>query len=541
MPTPVQLALQGGGAKLVALLAAMQAVEKMDGSTLKVTRLSGTSAGAIVACFYAAGISMEAAHDALVNAFRGRIPDTFPVPGNFKFGRHIWRRQAIWSTAPVREAFQNLFAKKNVKLMRDLEIPTAVVASDLTSSQPVIYRSWDRRDADRSVVSVLLDSMALPFFFRVWNDGGNPVVVDGGIGNNLPSSVLLDEEEASPQQHNERGEVYAISFPPDGGAEIHSAKDFAFALMNTAIDSAIQREKSRLAGRVHEIRTSLTTLAFEDALNLHPDEYGRITREAAEFFQHHANGSGTRSIVQDLWKEQNLPLLQTLWRIYKAQNTANNIQYQKCRIIWVARGLEKSDIPDIMEYRLNFRVGQEPLQCHSIGVTPTSGVNFLGRMEFSVSGPDSKPVPYETLPARDPEAPLRRALLFHYLPVLKTGSGPYQWHFREEIKDYSKKLSDGEGDVFTYTAGRADGAVGSVELILQVPAGKAVSFTYLPGSEKTAEEMSEAELSEIGNPFGFKSYGWRVKQWPGGVKFGVDLKLPEVHKAGAHRAGGDRD
>ena len=63
---PVQLALQGGGAKLMALLAAMEGVQEMDEKQLKVTRLSGTSAGAIVACLYAAGIHMDVARTELV-------------------------------------------------------------------------------------------------------------------------------------------------------------------------------------------------------------------------------------------------------------------------------------------------------------------------------------------------------------------------------------------------------------------------------------------------------------------------------------------
>lgn len=527
MSMPIQLAIQGGGAKLMALLAAMEAVEEMEGKVVDVKRLCGTSAGAIVACLYAAGVKMEVAKTELVNAFHGKIAELFPIPGDFGFGWHIWKRNEIWSAEPVRKVFSNLFESKKVKIMRDLKIPTAIIASDLTSSNPVTRSSWGTPDL--SVVQALLDSMALPFFFRMWNDNENPVYVDGGICNNLPSSVLLDEYEAgvTAAQRAARGEVYAFSFPPDGVARIKSAKDFAFALVNTAIDSAIQREKSRLAGRVHEIRTSLTTLDFDDALKMDPAAYREIKKDAAEFFQNHASGSGKRWILQDLWKEQNLTLLQALWRIYKAQNTAKNIQYQSCRLIWLARGLADPHAPDDMHFKAMFKIGSVPLQCHSIGVTQ-SGATFLGQMEFSVfeAGSKTKAVSYETLPARDPANPLNRQLLFNYLPALPVGSGPYRMHFREAIKDFSKTFLETRKDEFVYTPRRADGNVGVIELILQVPENRKIEFEYLPDCAKRAEVMEGDDFFDVDTPFGYYSYGWRIKDWPGETEFGVNLKLP---------------
>jgi predicted acylesterase/phospholipase RssA len=43
MPEPIQLALQGGGAKVIALMAAMEALENLK-DKVKVTRICGTSA-----------------------------------------------------------------------------------------------------------------------------------------------------------------------------------------------------------------------------------------------------------------------------------------------------------------------------------------------------------------------------------------------------------------------------------------------------------------------------------------------------------------
>ena len=49
MPLNLQLAIQGGGAKIVALMATMEAIDDLQQSgKLRVTRIAGTSAGALV-------------------------------------------------------------------------------------------------------------------------------------------------------------------------------------------------------------------------------------------------------------------------------------------------------------------------------------------------------------------------------------------------------------------------------------------------------------------------------------------------------------
>jgi predicted acylesterase/phospholipase RssA len=70
-PLDVQIALQGGGAKLYSLLEAMKVVERLEGRPdgrpdwrsspprIRVTHIAGTSAGAIVAALYAARVPMQ--------------------------------------------------------------------------------------------------------------------------------------------------------------------------------------------------------------------------------------------------------------------------------------------------------------------------------------------------------------------------------------------------------------------------------------------------------------------------------------------------
>ena len=81
MPRSIQLAIQGGGAKICHLLAAMEAIQELERlDELKVTRIAGTSAGAIVACMYAAKIDFAGFRTTLQSGLGQELLDLFHPP-----------------------------------------------------------------------------------------------------------------------------------------------------------------------------------------------------------------------------------------------------------------------------------------------------------------------------------------------------------------------------------------------------------------------------------------------------------------------------
>ena len=81
MTIPIQLAIQGGGAKITYLLAALESVQALErGGLLRVTRIAGTSAGAIAGALYAAGVDMRRARDAF-ESDRHQLLRAFPAAG----------------------------------------------------------------------------------------------------------------------------------------------------------------------------------------------------------------------------------------------------------------------------------------------------------------------------------------------------------------------------------------------------------------------------------------------------------------------------
>ena len=67
MPFKMQLAIQGGGARLALLMAAASPIQKLiRDEKIELTRVVGTSAGAIVAAFLAADVDIETFREVLL-------------------------------------------------------------------------------------------------------------------------------------------------------------------------------------------------------------------------------------------------------------------------------------------------------------------------------------------------------------------------------------------------------------------------------------------------------------------------------------------
>jgi predicted acylesterase/phospholipase RssA len=83
-PEKIQLAIQGGGAKIVDIMATIEAIEDLERKNLiKVTKIAGTSAGAIVGSFFAAGISMQSVRENLLGESGKKLLSSFTKPNLF--------------------------------------------------------------------------------------------------------------------------------------------------------------------------------------------------------------------------------------------------------------------------------------------------------------------------------------------------------------------------------------------------------------------------------------------------------------------------
>ncbi len=163
----IGVALSSGAARGFAHVGVLEALEAND---VPVDFLCGTSMGGIAA--------LTIAHSA--NAAEGARKMRDFLGGNHKIrDASWWPRASIFSGAKVARAARNVFGRTT---FADLRLPTAVVASDLTSGERAIIDSG-------LVAPAVLGTSAIPGFFPPVADGAR-LMVDGAIVSRVPVDVL---------------------------------------------------------------------------------------------------------------------------------------------------------------------------------------------------------------------------------------------------------------------------------------------------------------------------------------------------------------
>ena len=158
----VALVLGSGGARGLAHIGAIEALEERG---YRITSVSGCSMGSIIAGMFCAGKLVEA-KQWFLSIDRQRILrlTDFSITGNslVKGKRIIQALQEIVPDCPI----------------ESLPIPLTLVASDLITTDEVVFRTGSLFEAIRA-------SISLPLFFQPVQWQGR-LLVDGGILNPLP-------------------------------------------------------------------------------------------------------------------------------------------------------------------------------------------------------------------------------------------------------------------------------------------------------------------------------------------------------------------
>lgn len=199
----VGLVLSGGGAKGVAHIGVIQALEE---NGIPIDYVTGTSMGAIVGSLYAAGYTPAEmmqllASPTFVNASQGKMdaeamylfyePDKRPTFFNMTASTHdsihvnSLLPASLISPMPMNFAFIQIYAPSTAACGGDFDrlmVPFRCVASDMTAQRPKVWSHGALEDAVRS-------SMSFPIVFHPVQDG-NSLLYDGGIYDNFPVDVM---------------------------------------------------------------------------------------------------------------------------------------------------------------------------------------------------------------------------------------------------------------------------------------------------------------------------------------------------------------
>ncbi|WP_186673495.1 patatin-like phospholipase family protein [Sporosarcina sp. BP05] len=240
----------GGGLKGFALVGAYQVLEEKG---YRFHRIAGTSAGAILACFIAAGYSAkeievmldEQDFQVLLDPRKTIIP--LPL---MKWFLLYWRL-GLYQGNALENWFLEKLAAKGVYTFSDLPPgKLKLVASDLTNGKMIVLpddlEGYGLSAETFPIARALRMSCGIPFFFepvRLKVGKGETIVVDGGVLSNFPMWIFNDDSGKT--ERPVLGLRLSRSQEDMPGHKIDNALDLFEALFSTMKNSHDERYISR--------------------------------------------------------------------------------------------------------------------------------------------------------------------------------------------------------------------------------------------------------------------------------------------------------
>lgn len=201
-PQSVGLVLSGGGARGIAHVGVLQALEDND---IPVDYVTGTSMGAIIGALYCCGYTPAEMMELLTSQYFAHMstgtidpsleyyfmsqppsPQMFNVPlGNTSAPDTVYNPQSIINPLPMDFGFMEIFSPYTAQCGGDysrLMVPFRCVASDVVARRAYVMRGG-------SLAASVHASMSFPLIFQATRINGT-ILYDGGIYDNFPVDVM---------------------------------------------------------------------------------------------------------------------------------------------------------------------------------------------------------------------------------------------------------------------------------------------------------------------------------------------------------------
>ncbi len=191
-PPRIGLALGGGAARGFAHIGVIQVLEEAG---IKPSLVVGTSAGSLVATLYASGLNGQQLAALALAMDEGAITDwSFP-------GRGVIRGEALarW----VREQTKG-------KLIEQMPLPLGIVAADLDSGQPIVFRRGDPGTAVRASSAVPAVFQPVRIGEREYVDGGLVAPVPVRFAREMGAELVIAVDIATPPEGHPTGDAVRL-------------------------------------------------------------------------------------------------------------------------------------------------------------------------------------------------------------------------------------------------------------------------------------------------------------------------------------------
>jgi NTE family protein len=183
----------GGGIKGFAYVGAMQVLEERG---IQFSRVAGTSAGAILATFIAAGFNAKEMEEIFDELNLKALLDSPKMFSKLPFIKwiNLYMRLGMYRGKSLEKWFCEKLKTKGIYSFGDLPSGTLkLVASDLTNGRIVVFpddlKNYGIDSSKFPISRALRMSCGLPFFFEpmyLKNGKRDSVIVDGGVLSNFP-------------------------------------------------------------------------------------------------------------------------------------------------------------------------------------------------------------------------------------------------------------------------------------------------------------------------------------------------------------------
>ena len=183
----IGLALSGGGVRGAAHIGAIKALEE---NGIKIDAVAGTSAGSIVSALYGMGYTT----DEMIKLFNYFSKSVMAISPKYMFNgikevRGI-KLGGLTTSANIESAIEEAGKLKNIKNIKDINLPISIPATDLISDKEIIFTNCNELKGEEYIhdieiakavrASSTFPGMYAPFDYKKYQ------FVDGGIFDNLP-------------------------------------------------------------------------------------------------------------------------------------------------------------------------------------------------------------------------------------------------------------------------------------------------------------------------------------------------------------------
>jgi NTE family protein len=232
----IGIAFGAGGARGIAHLLMIEALDELG---VKPSIIAGSSIGAVVGAFYAAGFSskeMKAILNQLINPKSDSVFD-FLLKSDIVKLFTMFDPQFIRSGFIKGEKFQS-YMKSHLKISRfeELKIPLLIVATDYWKKEAVIFEKGD-------LIQPIKASYSLPGLFTPVKIK-NRILIDGGAVNPLPFDLLIDKCDITIA-------IDVTAFKAQNESEIPPTFDSVFTTYQTMQNSIIKERLKFLKPNIY--------------------------------------------------------------------------------------------------------------------------------------------------------------------------------------------------------------------------------------------------------------------------------------------------